>query len=126
MPDPKTVLLVEDCPEGRDIYACFLERNGYRVIQAGDGAQAIRLATAVPPDLVIMNLSVPILNGIDATEILKGHPVTEEVPVLVLSGHTSPVIREDAWEAGCDDYLDKPMAPTELLAAVAARIGPAA
>jgi two-component system, cell cycle response regulator DivK len=120
----KTVLLVEDCAEGRDIYAGYLERNGYRVIQAEDGAQAIRLAITAPPDLVIMNLSVPILCGVDATEILKGHPATEDVPILVLSGHTSPVIREDAWEAGCDDFLDKPMAPTRLLEAVAARIGP--
>jgi two-component system, cell cycle response regulator DivK len=125
MRDRKTVLLVEDCAEGRDIYAGFLEEHGYRVVQAEDGAQAIRLATDAPPDLVIMNVSVPLLNGVDATEILKGHPATEEVPVLVLTGHTSPLIREDAWEAGCDDYLDKPLAPSALLEAVVARIGPA-
>jgi len=125
MPERKTVLLVEDCAEGRDIYADLLEEQGYRVIQAEDGAAAIRMATEEPPDLVVMNLSVPLLNGVDATEILKAHPATETIPVLVVTGHSSPVIREQAWEAGCDEYLDKPVAPSDLLGAIAERIGPA-
>lgn len=121
---PKTVLIVEDCAEGRDIYAAALQECGYRVIQAGDGAAGVRLATTEPPDLVVMNLTVPLVNGVDAIEILKAHPVTETIPVLVLTGHTSPLIREDAWEAGCDDYLDKPFAPRDLVDAVSERIGP--
>jgi two-component system, cell cycle response regulator DivK len=119
------VLIVDDSPEVRDIYATALEACGYRAVQAPDGAAAIRLATDHPPDLVLMNVSVPLVNGVDATEILKSHPATEQVPILVVSGHTSPRIRETAWEAGCDDYLDKPVNPAELVAAVAECIGDA-
>jgi two-component system, cell cycle response regulator DivK len=119
----KTVLIVEDSPDGLDMYASALESCGYRVLQAGDGATAIRLATADPPDMVLMNLSVPLVCGVDAIEILKAHPATEHVPVMVITGHTSHIIREEAWEAGCDDYLDKPVPPSQVLAAITARIG---
>jgi two-component system, cell cycle response regulator DivK len=122
---PKTVLIVEDSAEGRDMYAAALRDCGYRVVQAEDGAAGVRLATTEPPDLVVMNLTVPLVNGVDAIEILKAHPATETIPVLVLTGHTSPVIREGAWEAGCDEYLDKPLAPRDLIDAVAEQIGPA-
>jgi two-component system, cell cycle response regulator DivK len=105
------------------MYSRALEVHGYRVIQADDGAAAVRLATAEPPDLIVMNLSIPLVSGVDAIEILKSHPVTEHVPVLVLTGHTSHNIREEAWEAGCDDYFDKPLPPTRLIDAVEARIG---
>jgi two-component system, cell cycle response regulator DivK len=109
----------------RDIYATALAACGYRAVQAPDGAAAIRLATDHPPDLILMNLSVPLVNGADAIEILKSHPATEEVPILVISGHSSPTIRETAWEAGCDDYLNKPLQPKQLIAAVAECIGTA-
>lgn len=119
----KTVLIVEDSSEGRDIYAAALEAAGYRVAQAADGAEGVRMATDDPPDLVIMNLSVPLVNGTDAIEILKSHPVTEHIPVVVVSGHTHPDMREGAWEAGCDDFYTKPFKPSELLEVVSARIG---
>lgn len=121
----KTVLIVEDSPEGRDIYAAALENDGYRVRQAGDGAEGVRMATAEAPDLIVMNLSIPLVAGADAIEILKSHPVTEHVPVLVVSGHSHPVLREGAWEAGCDDYFVKPLRPSQLLRVVAERIGAA-
>lgn len=121
----KTVLIVEDSPEGRDVYATALETSGYRVVQAADGAEAIRTATDAPPDLILMNVSIPLVNGVDAVEILKSHPATESVPVLVITGHTSAMVRDQAWEAGCDEYFAKPFRPTQLLEAVAARIGPA-
>lgn len=114
----KTILIVEDSPEGRDIYAKALENSGYRVRQAGDGAEGVRMATAEPPDLIIMNLSIPLVAGADAIEILKSHPMTEHVPVLVVSGHSHPDLREGAWEAGCDDYFVKPFRPSQLLKAV--------
>jgi two-component system, cell cycle response regulator DivK len=121
----KTVLIVDDSPEMRDVYATTLAACGYAVIQAADGAEAIRQATDHPPALVLMNLSVPLVNGVDAIEILKSHPATEDVPVLVITGHSSPTIRETAWEAGCDDYLNKPVQPSELVAAVTECIGAA-
>lgn len=121
----KTIMIVEDSPEGRDIYAAALENGGYRVVQAGDGAEAVRIATTEPPDLVVMNLSIPLVSGADAIEILKGHPVTEHIPVLVVSGHSHPDSRESAWEAGCDDYFIKPLRPSQLLEAVTDCIGSA-
>jgi two-component system, cell cycle response regulator DivK len=72
----KTVMVVEDYGPGRELYASALVAHGYRVIQACDGAEAVRLAIESPPDLVLMNVSVPLVSGVDATEILKAHPAT--------------------------------------------------
>lgn len=121
----KTVLIVEDSPGGRDIYATALEDRGYRVVQASDGAEGVRLATDDPPDMVLMNLSIPLVSGADAIEILKSHPVTEHIPVVVVSGHSHPQLRESAWEAGCDDFCTKPIPPSRLLEVVADCIGEA-
>lgn len=118
----KTVLIVEDSPEGRDIYAAALESGGYRVLQASDGAEGVRVATDDPPDLVVMNLSIPLVNGTDAIEILKAHPVTEHIPVVVVSGHSHPDLLEGAWEAGCDDYFVKPLPPSQLLEIISDRL----
>lgn len=118
-PNGHTVLIVEDSPEGRDIYATALEAAGFAVIQAADGAEGIRMATDAPPAAVVMNVSMPHVNGVDAVEILKSHPVTQDVPIIVVTGHGStPTVREGAWEAGCDDFLAKPLAPSDLVAAV--------
>lgn len=120
---PKTVLIVEDSPGGRHIYADALGAGGYRVLEAADGAEGVRIATQDRPDLVIMNLSLPLVNGADAIEILKSHPVTEDVPVVVVSGHSHPDLRESAWQAGCDDFFTKPFRPSRLLEVVRERIG---
>lgn len=116
----RKVLIVEDSPEGRDVYATALEAAGFEVVQACDGAEGIRRATEAPPDIVVMNVSMPHVNGVDAVEILKSHPATEHVPILVVTGHGStPAVRDGAWEAGCDDFLPKPVGPRDLVAAVA-------
>lgn len=115
-----TVLIVEDSPEGRDIYATALDAAGYTVLQAIDGAEGIRIATDTPPDIVVMNVAMPHVNGVDAVEILKSHPATEHVPILVVTGHgNTPSVRDGAWEAGCDDFLSKPVGPAELVTAIA-------
>lgn len=121
----KTILIVEDSPEGRDVYATALQAEGYAVVEAADGAEGIRMATGRRPDLVLMNVSMPHVSGVDAVEILKSHPVTERVPILIITGHESPRVREMAWEAGCDDYLPKPLAPADLIEAVRKCIGTA-
>ena len=114
-----TVLIVEDSPEGRDIYATALEAAGFAVDQAADGAEGIRLATESRPDAVVMNVSMPHVNGVDAVEILKAHPATQHIPILVVTGHGATAsIRDGAWEAGCDDFLAKPVSPADLVAAV--------
>lgn len=119
----KTILVVDDSVENRKMFADTLSAKGYRVVQAEDGAHGIRSATETPPDLVLMNVSMPVMNGVDAVEVLKSHPGTEHVPVLVVTGHSIASIRDMAWEAGCDDYLSKPVSPTELLEAVERCIG---
>lgn len=114
-----TILVVEDSPEGRDIYATALEAAGFDVTQACDGAEGIRVATESAPDAVVMNVAMPHVNGVDAVEILKAHPATQHIPILVVTGHGStPSIRDGAWEAGCDDFLPKPVSPGDLVAAV--------
>lgn len=119
----KTILVVDDSADSRKMFADTLGAKGYRVVQAEDGAHGIRAATEAPPDLVLMNVSMPVINGVDAVEILKGHPGTEHVPVLVVTGHSIASVRDMAWEAGCDDYLAKPVSPAELLEAVERCIG---
>ena len=113
-----TVLIVEDNEESRDIYATALRQKGYHVLQAADGAEGIRMATDERPEIVIMNISMPIVNGVDAVEVLKAHPATERIPVLIVTGHSTGTIREMAWEAGCDEYLFKPVSPAALTEAV--------
>lgn len=119
----KTILVVDDSDASRDMFATTLSAKGFRVLQASDGAEGIRLATEEPPDLVLMNVSMPVVNGVDAVEVLKGHPGTEAVPVLVITGHSIPSVRDMAWEAGCDDFLSKPISPKELVEAVERCIG---
>jgi two-component system, cell cycle response regulator DivK len=121
----KTILIVEDDKDSRSMYADVLERHGYRVLQAATGADGIRMAREVTPDLVLMNLMLPLVNGSDATEVLKNAEATSNIPIVIITGHGSPAIQDMAWEAGCDDYLLKPVSPKRLLREVRSRIGPA-
>ena len=122
----KTVLLVDDEEDGRTIYRVLLEHSGYHVLEAADGGEALLLARSELPDLIVMNVTMPTFNGVDATEMLKEDPDTAHIPVIVLTGHEIPRIMELAWQAGCDDVLQKPFAPTALEAEVRRRIGPPA
>jgi two-component system, cell cycle response regulator DivK len=121
----KTVLIVEDSPDGRAIVSTILERHGYRTLHADNGADGVRIASEQLPDLVLMNVTIPGLNGCDATELLKESPSTACIPIVMVTGHMAPAIQEMAWTAGCDDYLLKPVSPHRLLDEVRARIGPA-
>ena len=120
----KTVLLVDDEPLSRDIYRVLLENSGYTVLEAGDGGEAVLLARSELPDLIVMNLTMTALTGMDATELLKEDADTRHIPVLVLTGHVLPKIEALAWESGCDDYLLKPLSPRDLLEEIQRRIGP--
>lgn len=120
----KTVLLVDDDPDSRAIYRILLDRAGYDVLEAEDGGDAFLLARSETPDLIVMNLSMPTINGFDATEMLKSDSETAPIPVLILTGHNTPAIDDLAWKAGCDDLLRKPLSPSELEAEIRRRIGP--
>jgi two-component system cell cycle response regulator DivK len=113
-----TILLVDDFADNRQMYAEFLTYSGFTVIEAADGAEAIAKAIECRPDVVIMDLSLPVIDGWEATRRLKSDPRTSRIPVIALTGHTLEGYLRSAREAGCDRLLAKPSLPDELLAAV--------
>ncbi|GAC1477798.1 MAG: hypothetical protein NVS1B4_20980 [Gemmatimonadaceae bacterium] len=119
---PRTVLLVEDNPDNRFVYATVLRRFGFRVLEAQDGYEGIDRAQMEQPDLVLMDISMPILDGWDATAALKAHPDTRHIPVVALTAHSQPEDRERTFAAGCEDHITKPCSPFDLAEAVRRRL----
>ncbi len=115
-----TILLVEDNEMNRDMLSRRLQRRGYDVIAAVDGEEGVALARAEAPDVVIMDLSLPGIDGWEATRRLKESPETKPIPVLALTAHAMAGDRERALEAGCDDFDTKPIDLPRLLAKVEA------
>jgi CheY-like chemotaxis protein len=111
----RKVLIVDDFEDNRAMYAEFLRYSGFEVIEASDGAQAIEQATAMTPDVIVMDLSLPVLDGWEATRRLKGDPRTRHIPVVALTGHALEGHSQGAREAGCDWFLAKPCLPETLL-----------
>jgi CheY-like chemotaxis protein len=109
------VLLVEDNEESREGLSRYLRRNGYEILFAVDGRQAVDVARASVPDLILIDLSLPVLDGWEATRQLKAGSVTREIPVIALTAHAMAGDRERALEAGCDDYDTKPIDFPRLL-----------
>jgi CheY-like chemotaxis protein len=112
------VLIVDDFEDNRAMYAEFLRYSGFEVIEASDGLDAVEKATSSLPDLVVMDLSLPVLDGWEATRRLKGDPRTRHIPVVALTGHALEGHSQGAREAGCDGFLAKPCLPETLLATV--------
>ena len=116
------ILLVEDNEMNRDMLARRLRRKGYEVVAAGDGREAIAVALAQPVDLILMDLSLPVLDGWEATRLLKADSLTWSIPVIALTAHAMPGDRERALEAGCDDYDTKPVDFNRLVAKIEAQL----
>lgn len=114
------VLLVEDNEMNRDMLSRRLARNGHSVVIAVDGRQAVELAAAEMPDIVLMDLSLPVLDGWEATRRLRAAEATRSIPVVVLSAHAMAGDREKALAAGADDYETKPIDLQQLLAKISA------
>jgi two-component system cell cycle response regulator DivK len=114
----KTVLLVEDNEDNRIIYATALRYAGYDVLEAVTGTEGVHEARTHLPDLILMDISVPELDGWEATAILKADPATKHIPIVAVTAHALPGDRERSMEAGCDGYLAKPIPPATLLAEV--------
>jgi CheY-like chemotaxis protein len=114
------VLLVEDNEMNRDMLSRRLERRGFEVVIAVDGAEGVALTKSHLPDIVLMDMSLPVMNGWDATRAIKADPQTSKLPVIALTAHSMPGDREKAMEAGCDDYDVKPVELPRLLAKMAA------
>ncbi|MFL5539259.1 MAG: response regulator [Longimicrobiaceae bacterium] len=118
-----TILLVEDNEMNRDMLSRRLERRGYRVLLAVDGVGGVEMAGAHAPDLVLMDMSLPVLDGWEATRRLKAAPATRGIPVIALTAHAMAGDRERALEAGCDDYDTKPIELPRLLGKIEALLG---
>lgn len=109
------ILLVEDNEMNREMLSRRLERKGFDVVMAGDGRQALDLAGDVLPDLILMDLSLPEIDGWETSRRLKGQPGTRHIPIIALTAHAMSGDREKALDAGCDDYDTKPIEFPRLL-----------
>jgi len=109
------ILLVEDNEINRDMLSRRLERRGYRVAIALDGEQGVSMAGLEAPDLILMDMSLPVLDGWEAARRLKGAPETRSIPIIALTAHAMVGDREKAIESGCDDYDTKPVEFQRLL-----------
>jgi CheY-like chemotaxis protein len=109
------ILLVEDSEMNRDMLARRLARRGYEVVIAVDGAQGVTLAQTEAPDLILMDMNLPVLDGSEATRQLRAAPATRSIPIIALTAHAMSGDRENALEAGCDDYDTKPIELERLL-----------
>jgi CheY-like chemotaxis protein len=110
----RTILLVEDFDDTRLMMKMWLVKNGYRVIEADSGEAAIRLAAAELPDLIIMDLMMPGMNGLDATQRIREHQALRQTPIVAVSAYGADEYRAIAIEAGCDDYVSTPFEPDKL------------
>jgi CheY-like chemotaxis protein len=110
------VLLVEDNEMNRDMLSRRLIRKGYEIVMAVDGEQAVAMAVSERPDLILMDMSLPVIDGWEATRQVKSADATKHIPVIALTAHAMSGDREKALEAGCDDYDTKPVELPRLLA----------
>lgn len=117
------ILLVEDNEMNRDMLSRRLRRRGFEVLIAADGEEGVSMAAAEKPDLVLMDMSLPILDGWEATRRLKTTPDTERIPVIGLTAHAMATDREKCLEAGCDDYDTKPVELGRLLEKIERLLG---
>jgi CheY-like chemotaxis protein len=110
------ILLVEDNEMNRDMLSRRLQKRGYEVMIAVDGQRGLDMAQAESPDLILMDMSLPVMDGWEATRALKAAPETRDIPIIALTAHAMSTDRDKAIEAGCDDYDTKPIELPRLLA----------
>lgn len=120
----QTVLLVEDNEDNRIIYSTVLRHVGYNVLEAQDGVSAVAIARGERPNLILMDISIPELDGWEATRILRNDPATQHIPIIALTAHALADDREKAAQFGFSSYLAKPVEPRLVLAEVRKWIGP--
>ena len=114
------ILLIEDNEMNRDMLSRRLIRKGYDVVMATDGEQGVAMADSEKPDLILMDMSLPVIDGWEATRQVKAAEATRTIPVIALTAHAMAGDREKALEAGCDDYDTKPVDINRLLDKIAA------
>jgi two-component system, cell cycle response regulator DivK len=112
------VLVVEDYQDAREMYSAYLQFSGYRVAEATNGLEAIEQTLALMPDIILMDLALPKVDGWEATKRLKSDERTKHIPIVALTGHALEGFAEGAREAGCDAFVTKPCLPDALVAEV--------
>ncbi len=117
------ILLVEDNEMNRDMLSRRLERKGFEIIIAVDGQQGVDLASSESPALILMDLSLPVIDGWEATRQIKANPATQNIPVIALTAHAMAGDEQKAREAGCDDYDTKPVDIKRLLEKIGKFLG---
>ncbi len=117
------ILLVEDNEENRDMLSRRLTRRGYEVVIALDGGQGVEMARSIAPDLILMDMDLPVLDGWEATRQLKSAPETKAIPIIALTAHAMMGDREKAIDAGGDDYDTKPIEFSRLIEKIEAALG---
>jgi two-component system cell cycle response regulator DivK len=115
---PPLILVVDDYQDAREMYAEYLQFSGFRVAEARNGNEAIEQAFALKPDLILMDLSLPGMDGWEATRQLKSDERTKHIPVVALTGHALAGASEGARKAGCDSFVTKPCLPDDLVVEV--------
>ena len=109
------VLLVDDYPDAREMYSEYLQFSGFDVVEATNGMEALQSAVERKPDIILMDLSLPVMDGWEATRRLKADERTAAIPVVALTGHALAGISEGAKRAGCDAFVTKPCLPEDLV-----------
>ena len=112
------VLVVEDYQDAREMYAAYLQFSGYRVAEATNGLEAIEKALELMPDIILMDLALPKMDGWEATRRLKSDDRTKHIPIVALTGHALAGHAEGARQAGCDSFVTKPCLPDALVAEI--------
>ena len=116
--DAPLILVVDDYQDAREMYAEYLQFSGFRVAEARNGNEAVAQAFSLRPDLILMDLSLPGMDGWDATRVLKADERTKHIPVVALTGHALAGASEGARKAGCDSCVTKPCLPDDLVVEV--------
>lgn len=118
------VLVVDDFEDNRAMYVEYLQFHGFRVAEAVNGEDAVAQATSLSPAVIIMDLSLPVMDGWEATRRIKADPRTKHVVVIALTGHAEAAHAKKAMAAGCDDFVTKPCLPDQLVAKIREHIQP--
>ena len=117
-PETPLILVVDDYQDAREMYAEYLQFSGFRVAEAKNGNEAVEQAFALKPDLILMDLSLPGMDGWEATRRLKADDSTKRIPIVALTGHALAGASEGARKAGCDSFVTKPCLPDDLVVEV--------
>jgi DNA-binding response OmpR family regulator len=121
--DQPVVLAADDDEDILELITFRLERSGYTVVQARNGEEALTLAEAKPPDLMVLDVMMPKMDGLEVTRRLRANPATSRLPIILLTARAQEADVQNGFDAGADDYLRKPFSPQELRARVQAMLG---